>query len=334
MPGIGRRARTTSGRSGGRKRLALLLVSSLVLLLALWSAAACGDSDEAGSEDDGASDVVVTTSHLVDIAQNVAGDRLIVEGLMPPGIDPHAFQPTPSQVQTIIDSRVIIVDVFGLAPMVDELIQSTVEAHQVVVEAVAGITPRRADGGDPSDEEEGHDHDVGDVDPHFWLDPVNVITYVENILAAFAQVDPEGAAVYETNAQAYTEQLRALDEWIREQVKQIPVERRLLVTNHESLGYFAERYGLTVVGTVFGSTSVEGAPSARQLASLIEALRSTGAPAIFVETGSNSDLAAQVAREAGVELVTDLYTHSVGEDAPTYIDMIRWDVTRIVEALR
>ena len=104
-----------------------------------------------------------------------------------------------------------------------------------------------------------------------------------------------------------------MDSWIKAQVEQIPPERRLLVTNHESLGYFADRYGFEVVGTVFGSAGSQGAPSAQELAGLVETIRATGAPAIFLETGGNRDLVEQVARETGVTLVTDLYLHSVGK---------------------
>ncbi len=117
-------------------------------------------------------------------------------------------------------------------------------------------------------------------------------------------------------------------------MEQIPPERRLLVTNHESFGYFADRYGFEVVGTVFGTGGSQGSPSAQQLAELVKTIEETGAPAIFLEAGANQDLADQVARETGTTVVTDLYLHSLGKDAPTYIDMMRWNVNRVVEALR
>ena len=148
--------------------------------------------------------------------------------------------------------------------------------------------------------------DQGDLDPHFWLDPVNVIGYVENIRDALTQADPAGEAEYAANAEAYIAELQELDSWIASQVEQIPPERRLLVTNHESFGYFADRYGFEVVGTVLGTGGAGGAPSAQQLASLVAAIEGSGAPAIFLEAGSNTTLAEQVAREAGVQVVTDL----------------------------
>lgn len=301
-----------------------MLVGAVMLGASALFASCGGEPEEASPVE-----VVAGTSHLAEIGSAIAGDRLTVQGLIPAGVDPHSFQPTPSVATLIVESRVVIVDVFGLVPVLDELIQSSATSGQLVVEAAAGLTPRRLSGGHDSHGEHG-----GDIDPHFWLDPVNVMGYVDTITKAFMSVDPEGTETFSANAARYTEELRQLDAWIKEQVALIPPERRLLVTDHESFGYFAERYGFTVVGTVLGAGSSGGSPSAQELAALVQAIKATGVPAIFMETGSNPDLAQQVAREAGVEVVTDLYTHSVGEDAPTYIDMMRSNVTRIVDALR
>ncbi len=291
----------------------------LLLLGAGGVLGGCGGSD--------AADVVASTSHLAEIAGVIAGDRLSVVGLIPPGVDPHAYEPTPRTARLIDGSRVVVVDVVGLVPALDEMIDTAAaQTGQVVVEASKGLPTRLL--GSHDDEHEG------EVDPHFWLDPINVIGYVDNIKAAFIAVDPEGASIYEANAAAYSDRLRELDTWIRQQVEQIPQERRLLVTNHESFGYFADRYGFTLVGTVMGAGSAEGSPSAQELAALIDAVRASGAPAIFLETGSSPDLAEQVAGEAGLKVVSDLYTHAVGDEAPTYIDMMRHNVTRMVETLR
>ena len=147
-------------------------------------------------------------------------------------------------------------------------------------------------------------------------------------------MDPKDAAAFRSNADEYSRRLRDLDAWIRTEVSTIPTARRLLVTNHETFGYFAERYGFTIVGTVFRTLGAEGTPSAKQLAQLVAAVREVDAPAIFLETGSNADLAEEVARETGAKVVTDLYAHSLSKNAPDYIEMMRWNVRLIVEALR
>ena len=122
--------------------------------------------------------------------------------------------------------------------------------------------------------------------------------------------------------------LKDLDPWIREQVEPIPADQRLLVTNHESFGYFADRYGFKVVGTVLPSVSTGAAPSAEQMAALIETMRASGAKAIFLETGADRRLADQIAQETGAQVVTGLYSHSVtepGGEAPTYIEMMKYN---------
>jgi manganese/iron transport system substrate-binding protein len=122
-----------------------------------------------------------------------------------------------------------------------------------------------------------------------------------------------------------------------EQVAQIPAERRLLVTNHESFGYFADRYGFRIVGAIVPSVSTGAAPSAQQLAMLVDRIKATGAPAVFLETGANPQLADQLAQETGVRVVTGLYTHSISAPdgpAPTYLEMLRYNTQAIVEALK
>lgn len=281
----------------------------MVLVFSVASAVACASAETS------APSVVAETSYLADIVHNVAGDRMKVESLLPLGTDPHSFDPTPRDAAKISKARAIVINSPGFEPPVDTLIAGAGTEGLAVIDAAKGLAGEN-------------------VDPHFWLDPVDVITYVENIREGLTAIDPEGADEYAANAVAYEQQLRALDSWTTGRVATIPASRRLLVTNHESFGHFAERYGFKVVGTVFPTAGGEGAPSAKALGTLIDDIRATGAPAIFLETGSNADLAEQVARETGVTVVTDLYTHSLAEDAPTYLDMMRWNVDHIVGALQ
>jgi len=290
----------------------------LVLVFAAAVAAACGSTAAQGpttSTPAPSLSVVAETSYLADIVQNVAGDRLKVESLLPLGTDPHSFDPTPRDAARVAKARAIVINSPGFEPPVDKLIAGAGDAGLAVIDAASGLAGEN-------------------IDPHFWLDPVDVIAYVENIRVGLTAIDPEGAGEYAANAVAYEQQLRDLDSWIAGRVATIPASRRLLVTNHESFGHFADRYGLEVVGTVFPTANGEGAPSAKALGTLIKDIRATGAPAIFLETGSNADLAGQVARETGVKVVTGLYTHSLAENARTYLDMMRWNVDHIVEALR
>ena len=267
--------------------------------------------------------VLASTTFLADITHNIAGDGVTVDSLLPVGVDPHSYQPTPQDVTKIAQSKLLIINGAEYEHFIEPLLENA-GGEREVVEASAGLSPR-------TDAQSEHG-----VDPHLWLDPNNVIVYVENIREGLTHYDPDGAQTFQANADAYVAQLTELDAWITEQVSQIPPERRLLITNHESLNYFADRYGFTIVGTVIESFSTDASSSAQQMASLINHIKSSGAPAIFLDATDNPSLAQQIADETGVMVITDLYLESLtdGSPAATYIDMMKHNVMRIVNALK
>ncbi len=310
---------------GKNNKIISLVTMALLLLLS-----ACQIEPVSNQDQSSGIKVIAVESFLADIAQNVAGDRLVVETLMPEGLDPHSFEPTPRDVAKISDSDLLFVNGAGFeAWLVD--IAENLPPDQIVVEASAGLKSRTIEEGHTEDD--GHEHEI---DPHFWLDPTLVITYVENIRDGLTTVDPEGAAEFAANAQAYIQQLKELDVYIQEKISAIPPERRLIVTNHESFGYFADRYGFKVVGTIIHSVSSGSAPSAQQMAELVDKMRASGAIAIFMETGTNTQLADQLSTETGIKVVYDLYTHSIsaaGGEASSYIDLMKYNVDQMVTAL-
>lgn len=313
----------------------LLVVVSLMLVLAGCVPAA--RSGQGVTRPSGVPKVLAAETFLADVAQNIAGDRLTVAALIPRGVDPHGFQPTPADVKKVADSQVLIVNGGGLEEFVEELLQNA-GGERTVIEASAGLTMRETPEDDHTHEEKeasaSHDHEG---DPHFWLDPVSVIKYAENIRDGLSQADPAGASVYAANADAYIAKLNDLHTWINAQVQQVPEASRKLVTNHESFGYFTDRYGFQMVGTIIPSVSTGAAPSAQELAALVEHIREADARAVFLETGANPQLARQLAQETGIKVVTDLFTHSITDAtgaAPTYLDMMRYNVKTIVDALK
>ncbi len=299
-----------------------------LLILALLFLAGCGSAPQSG---DSAVSVLASTSFLADIAQNVAGDRLAVESLLPIGADPHAYQAAPADVSKIAESDVLILNGIEYEHFIESLLENA-GGERLVIEATEGLTPHAMD--EHAEGDEDHAHEAGD--PHMWLDPNLVIAYVENIRDGLSEADPEGADTYKANAGAYIAQLRELDAFIREQVETIPAERRLLVTNHETFGYFAGRYGFTVVDTILPSFSSEAGASAREVASAIDAVKTSGAPAIFLGEVENADLAEQIANETGVKVVDGLYLETLtdGPPAATYIEMMKYNVAQIVEGLK
>jgi ABC-type Zn uptake system ZnuABC Zn-binding protein ZnuA len=312
----------------GRTRRGLLALTAAALL-ALGAALGAGCGAAGGGASSGALDVVASTSFLADIAQNVAGDRFQVQSLVPRGADPHGFEPAPSDLKGVAGADLVIVNGAGLeGPLFNTLHNAVGEVP--IVDASAGLPTRTPKPGEPQ-------LAAGEQDPHFWLDPELVKTYVANIEKAFSSADPAGAATYKANAAAYDKKLDELDAWIEAQVAQIPPADRLLVTDHASMGYFADRYGFTVVGTVVPSASTGETPTARQLADLTQTIRETGAKAIFVDASDNPQLAEQIGAETGVRVVTGLLDHSLTEPdgpAPTYIEMLKYDTRQIVEALK
>ena len=270
------------------------------------------------------SNILTTTTFLADIVRNLVRDRAAVESLPPVGADPHSYQPVPEDVAKISRSTILIINGLEYEQFLTPLLENAGGNHMIIT-ASDGLEPLQI-----------KEDDQAVNDPHMWLDPNRVVKYVENIRDGLTEADPGGAAIYKSNAEAYIAQLQELDSWIREQVAQIPPERRLLVTNHESLGYFAERYGFTVIGELLQSVSSAASPSAQQVAALIDQIKSRGAPAIFLDASDNPSLAQQIADETGETVVTDLHLESLTDGAPagTYIDMMKYNVTQIVSTLK
>ncbi|MBP8856541.1 MAG: zinc ABC transporter substrate-binding protein [Anaerolineaceae bacterium] len=302
----------------------------LLILVVIFSGllAACSSKPEPSHVQDGL-DILVAESFLADIVQNVAGSQARVETLVPAGSDPHAFQATPQDVARIENADLFVINGGGLEEWLAPLMGDGFNTP--VVTASEGIVPVIR----TQANSEVHRHEEGD--PHFWLDPTYVVIYVQNIQAALTKADPAGEAAYAANASEYIQQLDDLDQWIMEQKAQIPAANRILVTNHESLGYYADRYGFTIAGAVIPSVSSSAATSAADLSALVDTIEKYRIKAIFIETGANSNLATQIARETGIVVVDDIYTHSLtGPDgnAPTYLEMMKYNTSRIVDTLK
>jgi ABC-type Zn uptake system ZnuABC Zn-binding protein ZnuA len=286
--------------------------------------AACGSAPSSGSD---ALSVLASTTFLADMAQNVAGDRAKVESLLPVGADPHAYQAAPSDVAKIAKSKVLILNGVEYEHFIEPLLENA-GGERLIITATDGLSPNQME------DEENPGAMVGD--PHMWLDVSRAVSYVENIRDGLVKADPDGAKTYAANADAYIAKLKDLDAWIIEQVNTVPAERRLLVTNHEAMGYFAQHYGFTVVGSILPSFSSEASVSAKEIAAAVDAIKASGAPAIFLGEVENSKLADQIGAETGVKVVNDLYLESLTDGAPaaTYIDMMKYNVAQIVEGLK
>ena len=217
-----------------------------------------------------------------------------------------------------------------LPTMVLAIIQNAEAGGMEAEEAIEAIEALTVDG---EDEHKGHSHGI--EDPHFWFDPIRVKTAVDDIASRLSALDPDRGDAYRANASAYNEKLDDLHTWTEEQVSAIPEDRRVLITSHDSLGYFANLYGFEVVGVVLSITT-EVEPSPEDLVDLVEEAEEYGVPAVFGETTVSERLAKTVATESGAEFVA-LYSGSLASgDSPagTYLGMVRTNVERIVQALK
>jgi ABC-type Zn uptake system ZnuABC Zn-binding protein ZnuA len=203
--------------------------------------------------------------------------------------------------------------------------------------AQAGTDEHSEEHSEGEEHADGEDHAHGEFDPHVWHNPQLVMTMVDNIAAALAEADPANEAIYMANATTYKAELEQLDADIQALVDGLPAEERKLITSHDSLGYFAYRYGFEVVGAVIPSVTTESSDAnAGELAELVDTIQASSVPAIFVENITNAELVEQVASSAGVTVAPALYTDALGEEGSegaTYLDMMRYNARTIVEAL-
>jgi ABC-type Zn uptake system ZnuABC Zn-binding protein ZnuA len=186
--------------------------------------------------------------------------------------------------------------------------------------------------------EAGHDDDAhGAYDPHFWWDPMRVKATLPLLVSRLSQLDPAGAATYDARAKEYAAELDALHRWALQEIERLPQERRLLVTSHDGFGYLARTYGLRLIATVIPGGSTAHEPSAAELGTVVSNIRSYQVPAVFAEAILNDRLARRVSEEAGVRIVTGLYSDSLGpagSGADTYTGMFRQNLRTIVDVLR
>ncbi|ETX00340.1 MAG: hypothetical protein ETSY1_11620 [Candidatus Entotheonella factor] len=270
--------------------------------------------------------VVATFSILGDVAKQVGGDTIRVTTLVGPDGDAHTFEPSPQDSILIKQAQLIFEIGLHFETWLEKFYEVS-ESQAVRVVVSEGLSLLSAEHED--------DHDV---DPHIWHDVQNIIHITQRVRDALIQVAPAQADRYRANATQYIEALQGLDAWVVDQVQSLPASHRKLVTAHDTFGYFAKRYGFTVVGTALEGFSTEAAePSAGAVAALVNRITAEGVPAIFAENTHNSKLIQRIARETGVQLPPPLYTDALGPPGSagaTFIEMMRYNVTTIVNALQ
>lgn len=289
----------------------------LILLLAVTVVAG-----PAMAQSDDRLKVVTTFTVIADIAANVAGEAADVVSITRPNAEIHQYQPTPQDILRARDADLILWNGLNLELWFERFFRNLGEVPGAVV----------SEGIEPMGISEGPYR--GKPNPHAWMSPTDVLIYVDNIAAAFAEHDPENAATYRANAEAYKARIEAVIGPIRERLAAIPEERRWLVTSEGAFSYLARDFGLRELYLWPINADAQGTP--QQIRHVIDQIRAHDIPAIFSESTVSADPAQQVARETGAAYGGVLYVDSLsdaGGPVPTYLDLLRVTTETIAEGL-
>lgn len=302
-----------SNRPRNSPRLALLLI---VFVASVWARgpALAADGDKLL--------VATTFTVIADLAKNVAGDAADVVSITRPGSEIHNYQPTPRDLIRVRDADVVLWNGLGLERWFEKFISRVKNATDVVVSA--GVEPLPIREGPYSDQ----------PNPHAWMSPDDVSIYIRNIEQALSTADPDNAALYKANAEAYLEEIASVALSITERLNTVPEDKRWLATTEGAFSYLAREFGLQEIYLWPINADAQGTP--QQVRSMIDAVRENDIPVVFSESTLSDKPAKQVARDTGAAYGGVLYVDSLSEPdgaVPTYLDLLRVTTETIVKGL-
>ena len=305
---------------GRRRWSGALLLLAIVLSLGLN---ACGSSSSSNARN-GKPTVIATTSILGDLVQQVGGNDVNVDVLIPRGADPHDFEPSASQAARLRDATLVVANGLGLEERLKSTLQSAAKDGATVFEVGPLIDPLNRPGTDQPD-------------PHFWLDPDRMIRAASLVADELARVTGIDRSRLDTNVKTYADTVQVATADATLTLNTVPEGKRLLVTNHDALEYFANRFHYKVIGTIIPGGSTLAEPSASDLRDLVATIKAAGVNAIFSETTSSSKLADTVGRELGKKIsIVELSTDTLGEPGSptsTYQGLITTTARLIADGL-
>lgn len=268
-------------------------------------------------------DAVASFSVLADIVKEVGGDRVVVKSLVGPNGDPHSFEPTPQDSQSLAKADVVFVSGLGLEGWMDRLIKASGYNGKVIVTS-QGITTR-------SMEDDGETV----TDPHAWNSMKNGVIYATNVMNALIAADPEDADYFRQHGSAYIAKLNKLDTWAQKSFAAIPQEKRRILTSHDAFGYFGQRYHVSFISPVGFSTESEA--SAADVAGLITQLKETHIHSYFIENQTDPRLVKQIASAAGAKPGGELYPEALtekGGPADSYVAAFTHNVNAMIASMK
>jgi ABC-type Zn uptake system ZnuABC Zn-binding protein ZnuA len=292
----------------------LLFALTLVVLASLAGLVASGCGSTANSES-GQLDVVATTTQIGDWVREVGGTAVSVHQILQPNTDPHEYEPRPSDVEDTAGAKLVFLNGDNLDQWMEQVVSDSGSDAKMV--DLGAVVPDRLPG-------ESSGAEASKYDPHWWHDPRNAEAAVEEIERQLAKAEPAEARPFKSNADAYLAQLRKLDASIGQCIDSVPPGQRKLVTDHDAFGYFANRYGIEVVGAIIPSQTTQAQPSAKDLSDLIDLIEREDVKAVFPESSLSPKVAEAIASQTGASADYTLYGDTlgpVGSPGATYVQM-------------
>ena len=303
---------------------------AIVNFMFLFTAVIAGCAPAKNALPDDRLSVVSTVSPITNIVYNIGGDRIILSGIVPEGVNSHTFEPAPSDAKKLAQADIIFINGLHLEDPTIELAESNQKAGAEIItlgEQTISAEEYIYDFSFPKE--------AGSPNPHLWPNPIYALRYAEITKDTLTRRDPSNADYYRSNYEKFKARIESLDEAIKATIKTIPENNRRLLTYHDSFAYFAPRYGITVIGAIQPSDFAE--PSAKDVANLITQIKQEKVPAVFGSEVFPSPVLEQIAKESGAKYVNDLRDDDLpgtpGEAKHSYIGLLVEDVRIMAEVL-
>lgn len=312
--------------------ITILLAFTLILYLS-----AC-ETEQADKTITGRIKVVATLFPQYDFARQIAGDKAHISLLLPPGVESHAFEPSPRDIVNIKNAGLFIYTGEFMEPWADRILEGATDNGLIVVDASMGIQlldeDEESHGEESEQHEEEKEHHEG-KDPHIWLDPVNAIKMVENITEGLVRSDSKNESYYRENAAAYIKELKELDAKFSEAFSKVK-SRKIIYGGHFAFGYFAKRYGLEHVSPYLGFAP-DAEPNPKKIAELVRNIEESGSKYIFYEELVEPKVAKVIADETGAEMLLLHGAHNISREeltgGITYIEIMESNLEKLKQGL-